>query len=358
MLHTKIMVVDDSKVDVTMIKSILNDYNLITAHDGMEAMEKLQEYPDTDIMILDLNMPRMNGFEVLDAMQKHPVYRNIAVLILTNHDETENEIKGLDMGALDYIRKPINIQSLRKRIEIHANLRNARQQLREYNAMLEKTVQERTKELSITRDVSIHALVTLLEKRHIESSNHAKRTQWIMKALCEHLSTKDAYQSILTESYIKELFDTAPLHDIGKVGIPDCILLKPGPLDHEEFEIMKKHAAFGVEALQLGNDDNLTVPFIKTAIEIAGAHHEKYDGSGYPNQLKGKNIPFPGRLMAVIDVYDAIISQRVYKPPYEHDVALQFLREEKGKSFDPNIVDAFLEIEKIIKVISSTFKPI
>jgi len=358
LLHTKIMIVDDSKVDVALIKSILNDYNLMTARDGLEAMEMLQKYPETDIMILDLNMPRMNGFEVLEAMRKHPVYKNIAVLILTNHDETENEIKGLDMGALDYIRKPINIQSLRKRIEIHAHLRNARQQLRQYNAMLEKTVQERTMELSITRDVSIHALVTLLEKRHIESSNHAKRTQWIMKTLCEHLSTKETYQNILTEAYIKELFDTAPLHDIGKVGIPDCILLKPGPLDRDEYEIMKKHASFGVEALQIGNDDNLTVPFIKTAIEIAGTHHEKYDGTGYPNQLKGKDIPLPGRLMAVIDVYDAIISQRVYKPPFEHESALQFLREEKGKSFDPYIVDSFLEIEKIIKVISSTFKPL
>jgi putative two-component system response regulator len=352
------MIVDDSKVDVTLIKSILSDYDLITAHDGVEALEMLQECPDTDIMILDLNMPRMNGFEVLEAMRKHPVYKNIAVLILTNYDETENEIKGLDMGALDYIRKPINIQSLRKRIEIHSHLRNARQQLHQYNAILEKTVQERTKELSITRDVSIHALITLLEKRHFESSNHAKRTQWIMKALCEHLSTKEAYQSILTDAYIKELFDTAPLHDIGKVGIPDSILLKPGPLDCDEFEIMKKHVSFGVDALQLGNDDNLTVSFIKTAIEITGTHHEKFDGTGYPQQLKGKEIPLPGRLMAVIDVYDAIISKRVYKPPYEHEVALQYLQNEKGKSFDPYIVDAFMEIEKVIKVISSTFKPL
>lgn len=358
MLHSKIMIVDDSKVDIALIKSILNDYDLLTARDGVEAMELLKENPDTDIMILDLNMPRMNGFEVLNAMQKHPEYKNIAVLILTNYDETDNEIKGLDMGALDYIRKPINIQSLRKRIQIHTHLRNARQQLRQYNAILEKTVRERTMELSKTRDVSIHALVTLLEKRDIESSNHAKRTQWIMKSLCEHLSTKEKYQNIFTESYIKELFDTAPLHDIGKVGIPDSILLKPGPLELEEFEIMKKHTSFAVEALQLGSDDDLSVPFIKTAIEITGTHHEKYDGTGYPHQLKGEEIPLSGRLMAVIDVYDAIISRRVYKPPYEHEAALEFLREERGKSFDPDIVDAFLEIEKIIRVISSTFKAV
>ncbi|HPF21185.1 MAG TPA: response regulator [Syntrophomonas sp.] len=357
MLHTKIMVVDDSNVDIALIKSILTDYDLITAGDGVEAMELLQEYPDTEIMILDLNMPRMNGFEVLEAMRKHPVYKKVTVLILTNYDETENEIKGLDMGALDYIRKPINIQSLRKRIQVHTHLRRARQQLQRYNEILEKTVQERTRELVITRDVSIHAMVILLEKRSIESSHHAKRTQWIMKALCEHLSSQPIYQNVLTEEYIKELFDTAPLHDIGKVGIPDRILLKPGPLDERELAIMKKHTTYGVEALQLGNDENLSVSFIKTAIEIAGTHHEKYDGTGYPNQLKGEEIPLSGRLMAVIDVYDAIISQRVYKPPYEHTTALAYLLEERGKSFDPTIVDAFLQIEKMVEYISKTFKP-
>jgi len=263
----------------------------------------------------------------------------------------------LDLGAVDYIRKPINIQSLRKRIEIHTNLRKARLNLEQYNAILESIVQERTKELSETRDISIHALVSLLEVRHIESSNHAKRTQWDMKALCEHLSNNENYSEILSEAYIKELIDTAPLHDIGKVGIPDSILLKPGPLTDEEFEIMKLHTTYGVDALKNENGETPALPFIRTAIKIVGCHHEKFDGTGYPNQLKGGKIPLAGRLMAIIDVYDAIISKRVYKQPYDHETALEIIAAEKGKAFDPNIVDAFLEIEKIIKLISSSFKP-
>ena len=237
----KILIVDDSKTDVALLTNILCDYDLSVAYDGVEAMKALDEIPDIDVLILDLNMPRMNGFEVLEAMRENPEYRKKAAIILTNADEIENEIKGLDLGAVDYIRKPLNLQSLRKRIEVHSNLRDAQNALERYNAELEKTVQERTEELALTRDISIHALICLLEVRDIESSNHTKRTQWMMKVLCEYLRTKEKYTEILNDTYIKELFNTSPLHDIGKVGIPDSILLKPGKLTSEEFEIMKKH---------------------------------------------------------------------------------------------------------------------
>lgn len=354
-MDARILIVDDSATDLAMIKSILGDYDLITAKDGLEAMEIIAADPAIDIIILDLNMPRMNGFEVLTALQQNPVYQSITTLILTNYDETENEIKGLELGAVDYIRKPINMKSLRKRIEIHTNLRNARLELEKYNARLEATVHERTKELLKTREVSIHALVTLLEVRDIESSNHSKRTQLMMKALCEHLSTKEPYREILTETYIKEICDTAPLHDIGKVGIPDSILLKPGPLSDEEFAVMKRHTTYGVEALKYYNGEAASYSFLETAIQITGTHHERYDGTGYPLQLKGEEIPLPGRLMAIIDVYDAIINQRVYKPAFDHETAMKVLIEESGKYFDANIVEAFREIEKTIQEISNEF---
>jgi putative two-component system response regulator len=246
----KVLIADDSKADVMMISSMLKDYDLLVAYDGLEAIELIKKDRDIDILILDLNMPRMNGFEVLEAIRDHPLYKNIATIILTNYDEIDNEIRGLDLGALDYIRKPLNLRSLRKRIELHSNLRNARKSLEQQNIILEKTVQERTKECNLTRDVTIQALVGLLEIRNIESSNHTKRTQWMMKVLCEYMQTKEPYRNILTEAYITELFSTAPLHDIGKVGIPDSILLKPGKLTYEEFEIMKKHTTYGVEALK------------------------------------------------------------------------------------------------------------
>lgn len=355
-MDTKILIVDDSKTDVMIMKSILHEYNLLYACDGLEAMEAVKKDPGIDIMLLDLNMPEMNGFEVLQALQENSLYRKITTIIITNHDEIHNEVRGLDLGAVDYIRKPLNMASLRKRVEIHLRLRKAQKYMEKQNRILEEMVTERTGEVVLTRDIAIHALIGLLEVRNLESSNHALRTQWMMKALCEHLKTKEMYAEVLSDEYIYELFKTAPLHDIGKVGIPDRILLKPGSLDTGEFEFMKRHTTFGVEALQNHMTPQELVSFIQTAIEIAGTHHEKYDGSGYPHGLQGEDIPLCGRLMAIIDVYDALTSNRCYKPAISHQEALAIISEEKAKHFDPQLVDGFLEIEKEIQTITRTYQ--
>jgi len=354
-MNAKVLIVDDSATDRKIISSMLHDCHLINACDGIEAMDMIDQHPNIDLIILDLNMPRMNGFEVLEALQKSEEHKKLVTLILTNYDETENEIRGLDLGAVDYIRKPLNIESLRKRIEVHLNLARARRNIEEHNLLLEETVAQRTKELVVTRDITIEALVGLLEVRNIETSNHTKRTQLMMRRLCEHLKNKNNFKNVLTSDYITELVKTAPLHDIGKVGIPDHILLKPGKLDREEFEIMKKHTIYGVEALSHDFDNGYIPSFIKTGIEIAGAHHEKFDGTGYPNGLKGSDIPLSGRLMAIIDVYDALTSKRVYKPAYDHEYALQIIVNDSGKHFDPEIVEAFLEIEDSIFSISRQY---
>lgn len=354
-MDIKILIVDDSKVDTILIKNILAGYHLLCAGDGVEAMEILAREPQIDIILLDLNMPRMDGYEVLEAIKKIPKYQKISTLILTNYDETGNEIRGLELGAVDYIRKPLNLESLRKRIEIHVRLRNATKALEESNANLEQTVTDRTMELVLTRNITIQALIGLLEVRDIESSNHTKRTQWMMKALCEQLKTKEKYFSLMSGSYIKELFETAPLHDIGKVGIPDSILLKPGKLAEDEFEIMKRHVIYGVNAIKLEVVEGEIPSFIKTAIECISGHHEKYDGSGYPNGLKQDEIPLPGRLMAIVDVYDALISERIYKEAWPHEKAVALIREQSGKHFDPEIVDAFLAEEERIKEITKKY---
>jgi putative two-component system response regulator len=351
----KVLIVDDSKTDVMMISGMLRDYELRVACDGIEALETMGREKDIDIIILDLNMPRMNGFEVLEAIKDDPAGSSMVTLILTNYDETDNEIRGLELGAVDYIRKPLNIRSLRKRLELHVSLKNAQKALEQHNQALEKAVRDRTEECNRTRDLTIHALLGLLEIRNIESCNHTRRTQWIMKALCEHMRFKGPYQTILTPAYTNELFDTSPLHDIGKVGIPDSILLKPGKLTAEEFEIMKRHTTYGVEALSCEGFESVDLSFIKTASELMGTHHEKYDGSGYPNGLKGKDIPLSGRLMAIIDVYDALVSVRVYKPAYSHAQALQIIAEGRGSHFDPDIVDAFFDIEDKVKDITAQF---
>lgn len=352
----KILIADDSKADVALISSILSDYSLLSAYDGIEALARIEENPDVDILILDISMPRMNGFEVLEALRKHSEYRKIATLILTNSDEIDNEMRGLDLGAVDYIRKPLNIRSLRKRVELHIKLKNARDELEQQNTILEMRVRERTRESILTRDVTIHALVGLLEIRNIESSNHTKRTQHMMRALCNTLCLQEPFRSILTEAYANELFDTTPLHDIGKVGIPDRILLKPGKLTPEEFEIMKKHTTYGVDALQYMGEGSDSLSFIRTASEIAGTHHEKYDGSGYPMGLKGKEIPLSGRLMAIIDVYDALVNKRVYKPAFSHEEAMEIIGGDRGKHFDPDITDAFFQIQTEIRQIADSFK--
>jgi len=354
-MNVKMLIVDDSKTDMMVIKSMLFDYDLLFANDGIQAMEIIKKNPTLDLIILDLNMPNMNGFEVLEQLQKDSTYRKITTLILTNHDEIENEIKGLDLGAVDYIRKPLNMASLRKRIEVHLSLRRNRKRVEEQNVILEEEVSARTRELVMTRDILIHALIGLLEVRNIESSNHTARTQWMMKIMCEHLKNKQKYSEILDDEYINEVVKTTPLHDIGKVGIPDNILLKPGKLDSQEFEIMKKHTTYGVEALNCGINPQNEHSFIHTAIDIVGTHHEKYDGSGYPNGLQGEAIPLCGRLMAIIDVYDALINKRVYKPAFSHEKALEIIQGERGKHFDPAIVDAFMEIEKEIELIASKY---
>ena len=241
-----ILIVDDSKTDITMIQSFLSEYHVLIAWNGQEGLSQLALHPETDLMILDLNMPVMNGFEVLETLAAQPDKDSPAILILTNQEETENEIRGLDLGAVDYIRKPLNFPSLRKRIEVHLTLRRARKRIEEANAHLEETVRRRTREVEDTRAITIHALLGLLEVRNIESSNHAIRTQWIIRALGRKLGELPGYRDVITEDFLQELFDTAPLHDIGKVGIPDQILLKPGPLSYDEFEVMKQHVRFGV----------------------------------------------------------------------------------------------------------------
>lgn len=353
----KILVVDDSRADVLVISGMLKEYDLLTASNGLEAVTQIEQNPDVGIMILDLNMPVMNGYEVLEKLRTDFSGRKISTIILTNFDEVDNEIRGLDLGAIDYIRKPLNMRSLRKRIELHIKLKEAQIILEQNNMVLGEAVRERTIECDLIRDVTIQAMISLLEVRNIESSNHSRRTKWMIHALCEKLRENEPYRSLLTNEYIYELINTAPLHDIGKIGIPDSVLLKPGKLTEDEFEVMKKHVDFGVEALTKNIPKGAELSFIRTAAEIIGTHHERFDGNGYPNGLKGSEIPLSGRLMAIVDVYDALVSERVYKPAYTFEYSKSIIEAEKGHHFDPVIVGAFMSIESKIREIITRYSP-
>lgn len=356
-METKILVVDDSVTDLLIITNMLKDFTVLTAGDGAEAMKTIDAHLDVDLVILDLNMPVMNGFEVLERLRADAKYEKIRVIILTNYDEIDNEIRGLELGAVDYIRKPVNIQSLRIRIDIHLKLKGIQKRIEAENTILDGMVAAATRELVATRDIAIHALTRLLEVRNVESFNHTMRTQQMMGCLCRNLCTKPDFRDIMTEDYIRDVVTTTPLHDIGKVGIPDSILLKPGRLTPEEYDIMKKHVEYGVTALKSEFVAGQVMPeFIRMAIEIVGGHHEKFDGTGYPKGLKADQIPLPGRLMAVIDVFDALINKRVYKDPYPWAQAIQIMKDETGTHFDPRIVGAFLEISDEIKDIAEQYR--
>ncbi len=340
-----ILAIDDSSTDLSLIQYMLSCCTVLTAGDGKEGLQVLIRHPEIDLILLDLHMPKMDGFAFLDQCKALSI--EVPIIILTNSEEIEKEILGLEKGAVDFIRKPLNFRSLQKRIELQLNLKKANRQMIEYNKQLEQLVEERTQEIRKTTAITINALVRLLEIRNVETSDHSKRTKIMMGGyLCTELQNQEDESYHLTDREVQELVDTAPpLHDIGKVGIPDSILLKPGRLTKEETELMRQHVRNGVEALDYGTDkDEAPISFIETARSLIASHHEWYDGSGYPVGLQDSKIPLSGRLMAVIDVYDALTSKRVYKEALSHKEAVEVMTQEAHRHFDPVVFQAFLTI--------------
>jgi putative two-component system response regulator len=280
----------------------------------------------------------------------------IPVIFLTAKNDMADEKKGLELGAVDYIIKPISPPIVLARVRIHLALRAMDVFLRNQNEFLEMEVAKRTKEIIAIQDVTILAMASLAETRDSDTGNHIRRTQFYVKALAEKLRDHPRFSSFLTEANISMLFKSAPLHDIGKVGIPDRILLKPGRFEPEEFEIMKTHTTLGRDAIEHAeNVLGISVDFLTFAKSIALSHQEKWDGSGYPHGLSGDDIPIAARLMAVADVYDALISRRVYKESMPHEKAVQIMIEGRDNHFDPDMLDAFLSIQEEFKTIAKRF---
>lgn len=351
-----VLVVDDTPTNLSLMSDLLRpDYKVKLAPSGDRALQIVAaEKPD--LILLDIMMPDMDGYEVLRRLQFNPDTEDIPVIFLTAMSASDDETVGLELGAVDYIAKPINPAITLARVRNHLQLKRARDLLAHHNHFLEQEVASRTRALAELQDATIRAMASLAETRDNETGNHIRRTQHYVEALARHLQNHPRFRDELTEDAIQVIFKSAPLHDIGKVGIPDRILLKPGKLTPEEFEIMKTHTTLGRDAIVAAETESTqNNPFFRYAKEIAYSHQEKWDGSGYPEGLVGNMIPLSARLMAVADVYDALISERVYKAAFPHEMAVEIIRDGQGSHFDPDVVDAFLSLSEEFRRIAQEF---
>jgi putative two-component system response regulator len=350
----KLLIVDDEPLNINVLVELFkHDYALAVAKNGAQALQRVQDQPPPDLILMDVMMPQMDGYEVLRHLQADPVSRDIPVIFVTALGEIDDETLGLELGAVDYIHKPISPGIVKLRVKNHLELKRARQLLENQNEALEAQVAERTAQLHRTQAATIQALASLAETRDNDTGGHIRRTQLYLEVLARGLK---AVGADLDDHTIDLMARCAPLHDIGKVGIPDHILLKPGRLTPEEFEVIKLHPGLGRDAL-LRAEEMLGSPssFLRIARDIAYTHHERWDGTGYPQGLAGENIPLAGRLMALADVYDALISQRAYKRAYSHDEAVKIICEGRATHFDPALVDLFLEQAEQFRAIAKRF---
>jgi putative two-component system response regulator len=352
-----ILVVDDTPDNLSLMHGLLKDhYTVKGANNGERAIKIAGGETSPDLILLDIMMPGIDGYEVCRRLKADEKTRDIPVIFLTAKSDMEDEEQGLELGAVDYITKPVSPPILLARVRTQLALKASADFLRDKNEFLEAEVSKRTREVMAIQDVTILAMASLAETRDSDTGNHIRRTQHYVKSLAWKLSTHPRFSAYLTPSNITTLFKSAPLHDIGKVGIPDRILLKPGKLTPEEFEIMKTHTTLGRDAISHAEHDlGMDVAFLTMAKEIAYSHQEKWDGSGYPQGLSGDRIPISARLMAVADVYDALISRRIYKQPMSHADAVQIIKQSSGRHFDPDVVEAFIAIEDHFQAIALSY---
>jgi putative two-component system response regulator len=339
-----LLIIDDGPENLQVLGELLRpQYRVLAAISGEDGLRVAGGQPKPDLILLDVMMPGMDGYAVLARLRDNPATSDIPVMFVTALDSPTDEERGLQLGAADYIPKPIQPAVVMARVRTQLQAKQARDWMTDKAEALEMEVARRMKENNLTQQVSIRALAHLAELRDPETGNHILRTSGYVRRLASGLRQAPRFAEVLSERMIDLMARSAPLHDIGKVGIPDHILLKPGPLTPEEWVIMKTHSKLGSDAIeQAERDVDIPVPFLAVAKEIARWHHEKWDGSGYPDGLAGDAIPLSARLMALADVFDALVSQRVYKPPMSFAEARAIIAAGRCKHFDPDITDAFL----------------
>ena len=346
-----------------LMNEILRDnYKVKGANSGERGLRIAFSDTPPDLILLDVMMPDMDGYSVCAQLKADPKTAHIPIIFVTAMNDVDAEMRGFALGAVDYITKPISPPIVQARVHNHLQLHAARQALEQHNQQLEQLVAERTREVELTQDVTILCMASLAETRDTDTGNHIRRTQHYVRLLAKQLCTHPRFQAELSEQNITLLFKSAPLHDIGKIGVPDHVLLKPAKLTDTEFGVMKHHTTAGRDAiaraeawLASASPQAAEHSFLRYAREIAYSHQEKWDGSGYPEGLVGEAIPLSARLMAVADVYDALISKRVYKPAMRHEDAVAIIVKGSGSHFDPDVVTAFLQCEAAFADIAQQF---
>lgn len=344
--NSVVMIIDNVPENLILLTNILQEeYNIKVFQNGKMAIESAFKNPP-DLILLDTMMPEVDGYDICKELKEDIRFKEIPIIFINDSAGFFDKKKAFKAGGIDYISKPLDSSEVMARVKVHLTLRVLQNKLNSYNKKLKSIVDDQVKEITEGQLAIISAMTKLAEARDDDTGKHIERTQTFCKLLAEELKNDDEFKSIIDDNFIYNIYHASPLHDIGKISIPDRILLKPDKLTIDEFEVMKKHAAIGRDYLIEVYNKSPKNSFLKMGVEIAGGHHEKFDGTGYPKGLKGANIPLSARIMALADVYDALRSKRVYKNALSHETSVEIISEGKGKHFDPYIVDAFLKLEK------------
>ena len=339
--HKKIVAVDDSLTNLVALKNILKSHFEVFPVSSAVKMLDLLENVMADLILLDVEMPELNGYDAIRLLKNNPIYKDIPVIFVTAMSDEQNEIEGLELGAVDYISKPFVAPLLIRRIETHLSLADHKRELVDLNSIIQKKLILKIGEVFDLQTSILNIVAGMVESRDDTTGGHIHRIQKYLGCLIDGLMNSNKYNDEISSWNMDFVLPSSQLHDVGKIAISDNILNKPGKLTDEEYEIMKTHASIGMEAISRMEETTADSSFLEHAKKFAGTHHEKWDGSGYPNGLGGKDIPLEGRLMAIADVYDALVSARPYKDPFSPEKAAEIIRSSSGTHFDPKLVDAF-----------------
>ena len=343
----EILVIDDVAENLQLLTGMLSakGYKVRPVLGGRQALALAVANPP-DLILLDITMPEMDGYEVCAQLKASQSLKEIPVIFISGRSGMEDKIRAFDDGGVDFVTKPFDVKEVQARVETHLKLRFLQMELEFLNTNLNEKVLEKTQEITESQLATLLALATLAEYRDDETGKHLERVRKNCGLLTMWLGKNSSYKDQISLQFYTNLLCTAPLHDIGKVGIPDAILLKPGKLTAAEFEIVKKHTVIGADTLETVRRTYPNNGFISMGAEIARHHHEKWDGSGYPDGLSGQEIPLEARIMAVADVYDALRTKRVYKPAFSQKESCRIMFEGSGKHFDPEIIEAFRHLKE------------